>query len=81
MGLREVFRERRLMLILAAVMAFFLVSGIVFRLPEDPGNSSGAQPREPTLQELGLDDPGLRTNEARLPGVLEEWRSQSLIGH
>ena len=81
MSLREVFRERRLVLLLAAVMAFYIVAGVLFRLPEGGETQPGKQESSPTMAELGLDDPKVEHEEIWLPSLPDEWRSQLLIGH
>jgi hypothetical protein len=81
-SLREFLRERELLLFLAAIAALFIAFGVFFRVPGPRQDRQIDDAPTKTLRQLGLEDPSQPSERGRtLPGVLEDWNHQLLIGH
>jgi hypothetical protein len=82
MSLREFIREREMLLFLLAIAAFFMAVGVLFQIPGPGSDRQGDDPSDRTLRQMGLEDPSLHDDgRPTLPGVLEDWNRQLLIGH
>ncbi len=80
-SVREVLAERVLILLLAAVMVFFMAVGVLFRTPLEPSSSVDTSPGSGTsMHQLGLDDPS-SDHGSWIPDIVRQWGGQQLIGH
>lgn len=77
---RTILKEPGLLMVVLAMMMFFMTVGVLFRAPLTPDTEPVQT--EPTLHQLGLDDPSSSSDEEpRTPSLLETWNNQLLIGH
>jgi hypothetical protein len=81
-SLREFLREREMLLFLAAIAALFMALGWLFQVPGPRSDRQVDEVQSRTLRQMGLEDPSMPDDgRPTLPGVLEDWNHQLLIGH